>query len=196
MPSFPGGAVVVERVQPISLTYIWIDGTKANRRLTGIPSGATEAQMDTLASASAGLSNAGLIKYQGIGIEKEIALSEVLLYDDAHSISDDLVVSFQKEDTLATFEWRIPAPDAALFNGGIVLKPGDDAVQGTRIVAMLNAVAAIKNVGLSAGALWVYVSGYLSTAKSREKRQLPPVANIQEPPAGSPSEGPGEGEEE
>jgi hypothetical protein len=192
MPSFPGGAVIVEGRQPISLTYIWIDGTKATRQINDVPDGVTEAMLDTLASSSAGLSNAGLIRYQGLGITKEIALNQVLIYDEAHGLSDDLIVTFQKEDTLDTWQWRIPAPDAALFNGGVTLKPGNDAVQGARIVAMLNGVAAVKNVGLVAGEQWEFVSGYLSTSKARERRAVPPVANVAEPPTGSPSDDPAE----
>jgi hypothetical protein len=192
MPSFPGGATIVEKRPDISLTYIWLDGTRATRHVPDIAAAVSEAQMDTLASASAGLSNAGLIRYQGVGVSKEIALNSVLIYDEAHSISDDLVVTFQKEDTLDTWQYRIPAPDAALFVGGITLKPGNDAVQGTRIVAMLNAVSAVRNVGLTSGEQWVFVSGYLSTAKAKERRAVPPVANIEEPPAGTPSDDPAE----
>lgn len=193
MPSFPSGAAVRTTVSDISLTYLGIEGKQAIRRLTKMPaSGVTVAMMDTLASASAGLSNAALLRYQGLGIKKEIAVNQVLVYDENHGMNEDLIVTFQKEDTLDTFDWRIPAPDAGLFYNGVILKSGDDAVQGARIVAMLNAVAAIVNVGLADGVEWSYVSGYLSSATSQEKRVVPPVANIEEPPAGSPSDDPAE----
>lgn len=191
MPSFPAGVTVVETVQNPSMTYVWIDGSTKTKYLSDVPDTATIDDFAGLFTSSAGLSNAALIKYQGAGVKREIALANVALYDEAHGFGDELILTFQKEDTLDIKQWAIPAPDAALFNG-VTLKSPTDAVQGTRILATIDNFGDIYNQGLSAGEEWLFVSGYLSTAKSKEKRRVPPTATITEPPAGTPSDDPAE----
>lgn len=195
MPGFPVGATVVSTVQDWSFSFIWVDGSKPVRRLTNLVTGVTTTQLDNMAAGIAALSNAGLLRYQGVGISKEIAINSVEISDEAHGIKQDLLLNFQKQNNLDTFQFRIPAPDAALFDGGIILKSLSDSEQGTRITTAINSILAPKNQGLTEGSLWEFTSGFLSTANSRERRVIPPNANITEPGVGEDDEGPGLEEE-
>jgi hypothetical protein len=196
MPDF-AGATPVESLEDIVMSFVWDDGSKRTRRITNPPTTVTLLEAEECVERLSALSNAGLYKYKSNGTVREIALGSVTIYDESHSITTDLILFYQKQDTLDTREIRIPAPNAAFFSSGVVLKDpiatgsGGDA-QENAINDALVALDAVINKGLVAGQLWSYQGGYLSTATPQERRKVPNASLVLEPPAGSPTEPPGE----
>lgn len=188
MPAFT--VAPLETVQNFSISFMGIEGKKVTRSIR-VGATFTEAMLDALEDALGGLSNAGVYRVQGAGVKKEVAYSNVLVYDEAHSLGVDLIFTFQNDANLETRQFFLPAPDAALFSNGVVLKPADDPVQGTRILAAITALGNAFNTDGVAGD-WLFVSGYLSTAKSEEKRYVPNAEGVAEPPAGTPADDPAE----
>jgi hypothetical protein len=195
MPDFAGATpVIIETKQFYAALY-----HKDGKRTTTIGSeylpvtGLTVAMLDTWASAGVGgLSNAGLVEYGGLGVAKRIAIGSALVYDESYGISRALVLVFQKKDTLKTARFSIPAPDAALFIGRYSLLPTTDAEQGARISASLAAYLAILNAGLDPAEQWQFSQGYLDNAPAAVKQLTVVDSQLDEPPAGTPAEEPGE----
>jgi hypothetical protein len=188
MPAFT--VTPLETVQNFSISFIGIEGERKTRSIK-VGASFTETMLDNLENALGGISNAGVYRVQGAGVKKEVAIPTVLVYDEAHGINDDLIFTFQHDTTLETRQFFLPAPDAALFQNGVTLKPADDAVQGARILQAINALAAAFETDGVAGN-WLYASGYLSTARASEKRTVPNAGSVEEPPTGTPADDPAE----
>jgi hypothetical protein len=193
MPDFAGAT-------PITVLKQWyaVLHSKDSKRTTTIDpkylpiAGLTTVMLDTWASAIGGLSNSGLTEYGGLGIAKKISIPSALVYDELYGNSRSLVLVFQKKDTLAVARFNVPAPDAGLFIGRYTLRPADDAEQGARITAAIAAYLTPMNTGLAAALQWEYVHGYLDNAPAEVKELTIADEQIEEPPAGTPSEEPGE----
>lgn len=196
MPDF-NGVTPIETADSPFATWIWVDGTKKTRRVTQIDATVVIAEIEEMFERMSAISNMGLLKYKGAGVVREIAVNSVTIFDEAHSASDDLILQYQKQDTLETREIRIPAPNAAFFSSGVVLKDpiatgaGGDAQENV-INDLLVAIDAVINKTYVSGALWGYNGGYLSSATPEERRKVPNAALVFEPLAGAPTEGPGE----
>jgi hypothetical protein len=194
MPDFAGATPVIVETKQLYAAFYHKDGKKTTTIGSEyLPAtGLTVAMLDTWASAIGGLSNAGLVEYGGLGIAKRIAIGSALVYDESYGISRALVLVFQKKDTLKTARFNIPAPDAGLFIGRYSLLPVTDAEQGARISNALAAYLAILNAGLDPAEEWIYSQGYLDNAPAAVKQLTIADNQIDEPPAGTPSEEPGE----
>ena len=196
MPDFAGVTPIV-RAEDVRATWVWVDGTQKSRIVSNPPSTVTEAEIDEMVGRMSAITNAGLLKYKVKGTWKEISLNDVTIMDESHGINSDLILFYQKQDTLDTREIRIPAPGAEYFTGGVTLKDpiatvdGGDA-QENIINDLLVAINAVVNKDLIAGELWGYNGGYLSTSTPQERRKVPNASRVIEPLPGSPADGPGE----
>lgn len=190
MPDF-GTAPVIESLSQISASFIGASG----RRTTTIGSDyatadVTLAEVQAWAEALGQISNAGLYRYQGIGVRREIAVANALIADELHGIERSLVLVFQKGDTLETARFNVPAPDASLFVGRFQMRALDDVDQGARLTAAVTAYSNIINVATpAAGTAWVLVNGFLDNAPKEVRQSF--SENYFEPAAGTPSAGPG-----
>lgn len=191
MPDF-GAVTPVVTAQGVSWTMKGLEGEKARRSISEIGTGVTDAEITAMAVAIGQVSNAGLWRYTGNGKTTEIPEASVTVYDDAHGMGTELILTFQRGTDLDVRQVRIVAPDAALFDNGVVLKAQSDAEQGTRITNLITTISTVMNKGATGADIYGFQSGYLDKARGAEKRVLPVAANIQEPPAGTPSEGPGD----
>lgn len=194
MPDFAGATPVVIETKQFYAAFYHKDGKKTTTIGSEyLPAaGLTPVMLDTWASSIGGLSNAGLVEYGGLGIAKRIAIGSALVYDESYGISRSLVLVFQKKDTLKTARFNVPAPDAALFIGRYALLPVTDVEQGARISACLSAYLAILNQGLIADEQWLFSQGYLDNAPAAVKQLTVSDNQLDEPPAGTPAEEPGE----
>lgn len=183
---------------PIIKATVWtarlvgIDGSVKSTTLPYASTLASEAQLDSWANAIGQCSNSGLYSYQGAGVSKSIGKADASVFDEQHGNGVRLILNFERKLDNRVFSPGIPAPDAALFDGGVIAKiPDAGDTQGARIKTLVDAYLAAMNESVTVNEQWVYVNGFSSEARPEERRVIP-AGNITEPAAGSASEDPGD----
>lgn len=193
MPDF-GSAPVIESIGDLRATFIGAAGSRTTTIGSEyLKANVTKAELENWGARVGQLSNAGLVRLKGLGIVQEIAQANAIIADELHGIDRSLVLVFQKSDTLRVGRFKLPAPDASLFVGRYQMKALSDAIQGARLTLAVNAYLSIMNVDTPpVGTAWQFVNGYLDNAPSALRAIYPDDNNYIEPPAGSPSDDPGE----
>jgi hypothetical protein len=177
MPGWRGETPVVTG-SGVTFYFIGASGARRSTGLSRIATSVTVAELDTLADALGGATNMGLFKWSGSGVTKYISPGNATVYDEAYSEGESLVMTFTNINSQNTYSPRIPAPEAAMFDGVLL----DES--NAKASALITAYQTILNE-LEAG--WQLTKAYVSTAKPKERRSLP---NIVEPGTGSPEEPP------
>jgi len=179
MPYFVGVTALVVG-EPISMSFLWVDGTVKSTRTNMIDGAApTSIQIDTFAQAKAELSNAGLFKWKGGGQIQEIPKVSASALDELYSIKTVLRCEFQSasDPTLIAYD-RIPAIRAELLAGYSLDTSGTNPEQ-VAISAYLTAMEGLLNTGNAGDFAF---SGSILEGVDAEIRTLPTTTD----PAGSP----------
>lgn len=152
MPNFPALAPITV-TKKANARFKDASGKELDFPLERLPIAATQLQIDTLISAMADMSNAGLMSSY-VAETTAIPEGDVTALDDAESsITARAVLTFQNI-TLVTRSFSIPAPDLSLFDasGENVLTPGENAL----VSAYVDAVLDVLNAG---GETFAYIGG-------------------------------------
>lgn len=149
--------IIAANVDTKSGVVSWVgwDGRKATSRLTGFPSGVTEAQVLAIINAMGTLSNAAIWKQEFKSVS-EASIPASTAYDESISqVERGINITYQNTVTLATKIFRVPAPhhENLTADGRFMRDRADDA----DVEALLTAIET------ALGASWVFVSAPLST---------------------------------
>lgn len=153
-----------------------------------ISAAATPAEADAITTATGNISNARVMEQHVSSFDVQISNANPLntAFDEAYAtVQDELVLVFQADATGEVREYRVPAPDAIVFQGdGETLVARDAGGAAGSGGLLLDTLIEALLTGLGAG--FSYARGYKNNSEKRARQPLPLAE-----PTGNPGDAPG-----